>query len=378
MADVRTDRTADAASRSAAAPNIASQRLSAARIRWIGGGVLLVICLLIAGGFLLTPQGSLLVIGPLTLFAMPVLALLADFSTPPPGAKPHPWYVTALLLAAIAVGAVALTVLAQGVVGQIDLVGVFSPDPASAASHFPTFPFTIPLGGLLFVAYLEISIVSGLPQLSAHRVRDGALVFAGCVALALALYLTLANWGSVPAEARTSLGLRDPGGPIDALDLAGIVIAIAIWQVLYLFTGGGPLAAIGVRWARIVLANVLVIGLGLTTFWLLRDVLQASVPQIAELAAMIVVGVLTIGLLFGMPAAGPPGTISARTRLLRFGLLGLIAGLTYFGLRWLGATFQPNWTVGSLELWITICGLNLIGGGIFLYCRILRPTAPTP
>jgi hypothetical protein len=320
----------------------------------------------------------LLVIGPLSLFAMPVLALLADFAMPPPGAKAHPWYVTALLLTAIAGGAVVLTVLAQGVVGQIDLVGVFSPDPASAASHFPTFPFTIPLGGLLFVAYLEVSIVSGIPQLSAHRVRDGALVFAGCVALALVLYLTLANWGSVPPQAWTSLGLRDPGGPVDALDLAGMVIAITIWQVLYLFTGGGPLAGVSAGWARIVVANVLVIGLGLATFWLLRDVLQASVPQIAELAAMVVVGVLTVGLLLDMPAAGPPGTISARTRLLRFGLLALIAGLTYLGLRWLGATLQPTWSVGSLELWITICGLNLIGGGIFLYCRILRAPTPTP
>src|SRR5262249_34218798 len=160
-----------------------------------------------------------LVIGPLSLFAMPVLALLADFARPRLNGRLDIWPLRGAMVVAIVAGAVVLTVLAQAVGGRVDLGGVFSPDPRPAVRPLSAFPFTIPLGGLLFVIYLEVSIVSGLPLMAKRPVRDGIIVFLGCAALALFLYLTLANWNGVPLAARTQLGLRNPGGPIDALDL---------------------------------------------------------------------------------------------------------------------------------------------------------------
>jgi hypothetical protein len=336
-------------------------------------GLLIMLGVFVVGGLLLSPQGALLVIGPITLFAMPVLALLADFVVPLFVGHQRRWLVAGLMPAAILGGAIVLTVLAQAIVGHIDLVGVFATDPHTGASHLTAFPFTIPLGGVLFVAYLEVAIVSGVPMLTKNRLRDGAIAFLGCATLALILYETLANWDAVPAPARSALGLRNPGGPIDALDLAGIVISIAIWQVLYLFFGGGPFSTIPAGWPRIVVSNVVVIGLGITTYWLLHYPLHASVPQIAMIAAMLVVGVLVVGLLFDRPAAGPPGTVSPLQRLIRFCLAVLVSVLTSLALRWLGTLFQPMWDAGSLELWIVISGLNLVGGSIFLYCRTLRP-----
>jgi hypothetical protein len=327
----------------------------------------------VVGGLVLSPQGALLVVGPISLFAMPILASLADFVVPVFAGHQRRWLVAMLLVAAILGGAIVLTVVAQGIVGHIDLVGVFSPDPHTAASHLSAFPFTIPLGGALFVTYLEVAIVSGVPMITKNRLRDGAIAFLGCVIVALVLYGTLANWDAIPAPARAALGIRNPGGPIDALDLAGIVISITIWQVLYLFFGGGPLSAVPGRWRRIMVSNAVVIGLGLATYWLLHYPLQASVPQIAVVAAMEVVGILVVGILFGRPAAGPPGTVSRLQRMIRFCLAVLVSLLTFVTLRWLGMLFQPTWAVGSLELWIAISGLNLLGGSIFLYCRILRP-----
>src|SRR5262249_49419684 len=321
-------------------------------------------------------SGRLVVFWALAPFSVPCLGLLADFARPRLNGRLDIWPLRGAMVVAIVAGAVVLTVLAQAVVGRVDLVGVFSPDPRTAMSHLSAFPFTIPLGGLLFVIYLEVSIVSGLPLMAKRPVREWIIVLLGCPALALFLYRTLASWNGVPLAARTQLGRRNPGGTIDALDLAGIVIAITIWQVLYLFSGGGPIGALRAGRARSALANLVVIGLGLLTYWLMRSVLQFSVPQIAQLAAMVVVGVLSVGLLFGRPAAGPPATLALVPRLQRYGMVALVALLTYVVLHWVGHGLQPSWSVGSLELWITICGLNLIGGSIFLYCRILR--APSP
>src|SRR5215469_8450063 len=199
----------------------------------VAGGLVFVVLLLLVGGIALTPQGALLVVGPISLFAMPLLGALADFALPQLGNRSTGWPVGGIMAATIVCGSILLTVLAQAVVGHVDLVGVFSADPQVTAHHLSTFPFTIPLGALLFVTYLEVAIVSGVPMTTTHRVRDGLLAFTGSIAIALILYRTLANWASVPAVARAAIGLRDPGGPIDALDLAGILISIAIWQVLY-------------------------------------------------------------------------------------------------------------------------------------------------
>jgi hypothetical protein len=345
-------------------------------VRRIMGGLIFVLVLQIVGGLLLTPQGALLVVGPISLFAMPVLGALADFAIPQLGDRAYRWLVGGIMTAIIAGGGIVLTVLAQAVVGHIDLVGVFSPNPQAAASHLSAFPFTIPLGALCFVTYLEVAIVSGVPLQSTHRTRDGVLAFGGSIATALILYQALANWGSVPAGVRALIGLRNPGGPVDALDLAGILISITIWQVLYLFCGGWILQTFRVPWQRVALSNVAVIGLGITTFWLLHGVFQMVVPQIAVIGAMVVVGILIVGILFGMPAAGPPHAMPARQRLYRLGLAAAVALFTYVVLRWIGMTLQPHWTIGSLDLWMTICGLNLIGGGTMLYCRILQPAFP--
>ncbi len=281
MTDLRTTATLPSDQSDTPIPGPSSGRVRQSHDwRRIAVNSLFVLVVFVAGGIVLSPQGALLVIGPISLFAMPIVASLADFVVPLLVGHERRWLVAGLLLSTIVLGAIVLAVLAQAVVGHIDLIGVFSPNPSTAASHLTTFPFTIPLGGVLFVLYLEVAIVSGVPALTRHRRRDGALVFLGCAVMALIVYLTLANWGAVPAPAQAALGLRDPGGPIDALDLAGIVISISIWQVLYLFFGGGAYRRDSHRLgARIVVANVVVIGLGISTYWLLRFPCRPPFPR---------------------------------------------------------------------------------------------------
>jgi hypothetical protein len=373
MADLLKNNASGAATSAVTSRPSARQAPRYPGMRRITGGLVFVLVLQIVGGLLLTPQGALLVVGPISLFALPILGALADFAIPQLGDRADRWLIGGIMTAIIVCGGVILTVLAQAMVGRIDLVGVFSPNPQVAAGHLTAFPFTIPLGALCFVAYLELAIVSGVPLVSTHRTRDGILAFCGSLAAALILYQALANWASVPAAVRAVIGLRNPGGPVDALDLAGVLISITIWQVLYLFCGGWVLQTIRVPWQRVALSNVVVIGLGITTFWLLHSVFQLMVPQVAVIGAMVVVGTLIVGILFGMPAAGPPHALPARQRLYRLGLAAAVALFTYVVLRALGTALQPHWTIGSLDLWMTICGLNLIGGGTMLYCRILQP-----
>ena len=50
-----------------------------------------------------------------------------------------------------------------------------------------------------------------------------------------------------------------------------------------------------------------------------------------------------------------------------------VAAAAYLGLHRLGLATEQHWTSqASVELWMVICGLNLVGGAVPWYTRVLR------
>jgi hypothetical protein len=151
-----------------------------------------------AGGL----QASLRVLGPLSTFGLPVVAMFAFWWEDWPGTRlkaPMSGLVNTIL---VIVGAVLLTLLGQLVVGHLDLRGIFDPTPGPG--HSATFPATMPLAGGFFVVTLQLTLVSeGWPLRRLGRIASGPIAIAVAWAIALTLYLLLVKPTPSPAAGFT-------------------------------------------------------------------------------------------------------------------------------------------------------------------------------
>jgi hypothetical protein len=166
---------------------------------WLGiGGLLLgaIVFFALALGTGST-QTSLLILGPLATFALPVVAMVAFWWNDWPGSRlDKPW--TGLIDTALVVVAAIVLTIAQAVVERSDLRGVFeaSPDPGVAT----TFPATLALAGAAFTAMLELSLVcERWPLGGIGRLRSGIAALALSWAVAIGVYFLLVNLDAVPA-----------------------------------------------------------------------------------------------------------------------------------------------------------------------------------
>jgi hypothetical protein len=196
---------------------------------WLGiGGLLLgaIVFFALALGTGST-QTSLLILGPLATFALPVVAMVAFWWNDWPGSRlDKPW--TGLIdTVLVVVAAIVLSIAGQAVVERSDLRGVFdaSPDPGVAT----TFPATLALAGAAFTAMLELSLVcERWPLGRMGRLRSGIAALALSWAVAIGAYFLLVNLDAVPAAERAAAGLRNPAGPIAAEDFGSALIAIGV------------------------------------------------------------------------------------------------------------------------------------------------------
>ncbi|WP_218009130.1 hypothetical protein [Herbidospora cretacea] len=175
---------------------------------------------------------SLLVLGPIITFALPVLAMIAFWWEDWPGVMfLRQWsglYDTVIVVA----GGVVLTVARQFVVNGPELVGVFAPGPA----HIGTYPATVHLCGCIFTIMLQLTLVCERRPLD----RFGRIP-SGLVALALSWALGLAAWLVVVR----SLGV--PGA-----EYAAFFVSIGLWQMIfYTAVRGWPFARIARRGTRL-------------------------------------------------------------------------------------------------------------------------------
>lgn len=327
--------------------------------------VVFVLTMLIPG-----PFRSLQTIGTIAVFGLGPLLVVAVWwpRWTRWGARTLPRIVAASIttLALIAVAVVSAGV-AMAVVGRFDLVGLFSDAGAQADGILTPFPFVTTLGALIFVVMLHVTFVQEKwPFDTARPIRDGLVAFASSWALAVSAYFVVANWDGVDASVLQVLGVTNPGGPADALELVGWLAWIACLDVVVMILlRGWPFRGIRSRGLRITAASTGIPIAGTVLYVLAERVLGMSSTGIAAVAAMTItaVFVLTIGfdgrLLRGVRSAPVE-------RILSLAATGVLAGLLYVVLLRVAERFE-SWTEVPPELWVAVSGLNILAPTLILY-----------
>jgi hypothetical protein len=344
------------------------QRRRLAGQPWLGlGGLLLaaVVFFALAAGTGSTAT-SLLILGPMSAFALPVVAMVAFWWNDWPGSRlTTPW--TGLIdTVLVAAAAVVSTIAGQAVVERSDVRGVFQADPGPGVPV--TFPATLVLAGAVFTAMLQLSLVCERWPLSGLGLR-----WSGLAALALSwaagtgAYYLFVNLGSAPAADRAAAGLRNPGGPIAGPDFGSALIAVGVWQtLLFIALRGWPVNTITRRPLRLFAGNGLVIGLGALTYLVLRNIAHWPPAAIGAACGCVISAALVVAMLFeGWPAARLP---SAASRALTLALTALVALALDRAL----ASYADGvpWTRATPDEWITTAALSYAGAGIILHVGI--------
>jgi hypothetical protein len=290
-------------------------------------------------------EDSVLVLGPLVTYGLPLVAMVAFWWDDWPGTRLRPswsgWADTVL----IAAGAIALTALGQIVVSGLDLRALFDPNPGPG--HMPTFPATMPLAGCAFVAMLELTLVGeGWPLRGLPPLAGGALALALAWAVAVAAYFALA-------------GVRD--------DLGAVLVVLGAWQVVfYVVCRGLPFSRIAPRSLRLTCAHVAIIGAGILTYVAAHDALGVGKERLAAVAACFVAAALLLGMLLEGWLEPVPALAAAVT----------LAILLTVALD--AAARDVRFTRASPDAWVTHVGLNAIGVSTILHVAVGRrwPFAP--
>jgi hypothetical protein len=309
---------------------------------------------------------SLLILGPISTFALPAVAMVAFWWNDWPGSRlTTPWtgLIDTLLVAA---AAVVLTIAGQAIIERSDVRAVFeaSPGPGILA----TFPATLPLAGAAFTAMLQLSLVcERWPLGSLGRLRSGLAALALSWAAGTGAYFLFINFSAIPAFERAATGLRNPGGPIAAPDFGSALIAVGLWQaVFFIALRGWPLNTITRRPGRLLAGNALVLGLGALTYIVLRNLAHWQPDAISAVCGCVISAVLVVAMLFeGWPAARLP---TAPGRALTLALTALVA----LALNRALAAYADgvHWTRATPDDWITTAALSFIGAGIILHVGI--------
>lgn len=325
-------------------------------------------------------EHSLLVFGPITTFALPVLAMMALWWGGWPGSTMGRAAGGAVNTLVLGLAALFLTFVGQAVVGHASIAQTLGRADATAAS-VPTFPFTMPLAAAVFVIFLQLTFVNrNWPFAKLAPVAGGAAALATSWVLGLALYLLLTNWtavvATIPPAAITAMGLRTTSGPLDALQFIALLLCIVILQMVFFFVlEGWPFAKLKGQTGYLVTANAFTI-IGGWLLWLVWSAAlggaDTAVPTISATAGVIVAGTLVSALLF---EAWPARLSGPRTPLLLVVTSGAVAAALYFALMAIGHT--ATWTKAPVDLWVSISGLNFIGAVVILHAVLWR-RSPIP
>jgi hypothetical protein len=288
------------------------------------------------------PEGSLLVIGPMSTFALPVIAMIAFWWEDWPGTILRPPLTGLVDTVLVALGGILLTIAGQAVVDHVDLRGVF--DPTAGAGHAPTFPGTMPLAGAIFVVMLELTLVcEGWPLHRLNRFAGGLLALAAAWALAVLLYETLVAHG-----------------PVRSGDFGAALVCMGALQVaFYVVLGGRPFTGIRSQAQRLAAANAVVIGVGFLIYLGLAQVAGLEPATISAVAGSAVAAGLVVGMLFEGWTRSVPAELAG---------VALAAVLLYIGL--MAYARGVGWTRADPEEWIAYAGLNAIGAGVILHVAI--------
>ena len=344
------------------------ERQSIAAQPWLGAGGLLlgaVVFFALAVGTGST-QTSLLILGPLSTFALPAVAMVAFWWNDWPGSRlTTPW--TGLIdTVLVVIAAVVLTIAGQAIVERPDVRGVFEANPVPGIPT--TFPATLALAGAAFTATLQLSLVcERWPLAGLGRLRSGIAALALSWAVAIGAYFLFVNLSAVPAAERAAAGLRDPGGPIAVADFGSALVAVGVWQtVFFIALRGWPVNTIAQRAGRLLAGNALVIGLGALSYLVLRDLANWQPAAISAVCGCVISAALIVAMLFeGWPATR---LAAVQGRVLTLVLTAVVALALNRALA--GYADGVRWARATPDDWITTAALSFIGAGIILHVGI--------
>jgi aerobic-type carbon monoxide dehydrogenase small subunit (CoxS/CutS family) len=291
-------------------------------------------------------ENAVLVLGPLTTFALPAVAMIAFWWADWPGRSLRAgWSGLTDTLLAVAAG-VLLTAAGQAVAADFNLSGMFQIDPGPG--HPATYPVTLPLAGAAFAIMLQLSLVTeGWPLRGLGRIR------AGLAALALSWAVALAAW----------LLLTDPrtAGRVAPETFGVWLIVLGVWQVVFFVAAHGrPFSRISRRSLRLPIANAVTLALTALTYAALRMWAGLDAERIGALAGTVVAAVLVVAMLF-------EGWLSDR---LVLGVSAAVAAVLY---ALLSAVAAPlDWRRVGAQSWITTTALNFIGLLVILHVAVWR------
>jgi hypothetical protein len=278
-----------------------------------------------------------------------------------PGTRVGPalsgWLDTGLVVA----GAVVLTFVGQFVVySRFDASGVFT--ATTAVPRAPTFPSTMPLAAAAFVAMLEIALVNeGWPVQRLGKRLSGPIALLMSWGAAVCLYLLLVETHPKPGS-----GMRALHGPFSGEALGALLVCLGLWQLWFFVSlRGRPFIRIPDRRTRLLVANLVVVGIGSLSYFALRRVGWG--PSTISCAGAVAAAAL---LLQGMLFDGWPGAHhQAATALLW--LVALTAGVSaaiYGALK--AIADHAHWTTTRPDQWMSFACLNAIGVGVILHVGI--------
>jgi hypothetical protein len=315
-------------------------------------GITLVVPVAVALGVGLgTPERSLLVLGPISTFALPIIAMIAFWWEDWPGTAlqaPLSGLANTVLVVA---GGVLTTLPGQAIVDHPDLRGIA--DPAAGPADAPAFPATMPLAGAIFVAMLQLTLVSeGWPLRRLGRVLAGVVALAAAWGAGVGLYELVVRSGWLS------------GGELGA----GLVCVGALQVAFYVVLRGWPFRAIASRAVRLPAANAVTLAGGGAAALGLLGPGRVGPATAGAVAGSVVAAGLLVGMLFDgwIQAVLSPG-------LARVGAVALLAaggGALYLGLQALAET--ARWTRAEPAEWVAYAGLNAIGAGVILHVAIGR------
>jgi hypothetical protein len=347
----------------------------------VGALVAIAICLLL--GVAVPPLDSLQVFGAVTTFSLPLLIASALWWHGGPIRTRSRAVNGAANTLLIAAGAVVLTALAQVIVGRGDLSHLLSTTPAGngpGRPPFPSYPWTLPLAGLIFLAMIILTFVcDSWPLRRLGPAAGGASAIVVSWAAGLAGYELIANWNAVvPPPVQSALGLSNPGGATSAFNLLGWTLCVAVWAViLYIPFRGRPLSGLGSPAPRAILGTALVIVLGWATFLLAKGPIGLTVPQTCAGAGALIAASIMAALIFETWPSRRLASQSARDAGLLASIIAL-AAVMFIVLKLIGdgaTTWPPS---NPVYLWMTVCTLNFLAAGSILWYGIWGrlPLAP--
>lgn len=313
-------------------------------------------------------EASLLVLGPLTTFALPVVAMVAFWWQDWPGNALRAGWSGLVDTVVVAVAGVGLTIAGQIVVSRFDWRGVFSPE--THAGHAATFPSTIGLGASTFSAILQLTLVcERWPLRRLGRIWSGALALVLAWGVAVAAYLLLVNLDGVPPAVRAADGLRNPHGPVAAPVYGAALITLGVWQVvLYVVLRGKPFTLIPRQGPRLLAGNAGLAAGTAVTFFLVYGVAGWPPGRITAVGGVVIAAGLLVAMLFeGWPAVRlRPGP--GRAAVLA--MVAAVAALLYVVLR--AYAGQIDFRRATADDWIALAALNFLGLGVVLHVAVWR------